>query len=377
MNEDKSARYHRLSRWLSIASLGWTAAFLVAVLASGLSARLRDLAAAAGGPAPLTVALVMVGLAALHEPIAFLLSWYRGYVVEHRYGLSRQTAAQWLADHLKGALVGGTLALLVGVPLYAAIAAWPEWWWLVAGLGFSLVMVALANLAPVLLLPLFFRFEPLDHPTLGDRLRALADRAGARIVGVYRWELGAKTSKANAALAGIGGTRRILLADTMLAEYSEDEIEVVLAHELGHHVHRDIWSGIALETILTLAGFYLAHVVLGRLGTPFGLAGQADPAGLPLLLLAAGAVSILLLPLALAVSRRHERRADRFALDLTAKPAAFVSAMKRLGVQNLAEERPSALVQWLFYSHPPLEERIAAAHAWTRPAERPGCPSGA
>jgi STE24 endopeptidase len=365
MNEDKSARYHRLSRRLSVASLAWTVVFLATVLASGLSARLRDAAAAVGGPASLTTALVILGLAALHEPVSLLLTWYRGFVVEHRYGLSRQTAAQWLADHAKGALVGGALALLLGVPLYEAIAAWPEWWWLAAGLGFSLVMVALATLAPVLVLPLFFRFEPLDHPTLGERLRALAERAGAKIVGVYRWELATKTSKANAALTGIGGTRRILIADTMLAEYSEDEIEVVLAHELAHHVHRDIWSGIALETALTVAGFYLAHLALGGLGPSFGLSGPADPAGLPLLLLAAGAVSLLLLPLALAASRRHERRADRFALDLTAKPAAFVTAMKRLGAQNLAEERPSRVVQWLFYSHPPLEERIAEAEGWT------------
>jgi len=369
MNEDKSARYHRLARRLSIVSLAWTTIFLAGVLWSGAAAWLRDGAARAGGPPALTVALTIAALGALHEPVAFLLAFYRGYLVEHRYGLSRQTVGQWLADHVKGGLVGGVLALALGVPLYAAIAAWPAWWWLVTGLAFSVVLVVLANLAPVLLLPIFFRVEPLEHPSLVDRLRALAERAGARIVGVYRWELGAKTTKANAALAGVGGTRRILIADTMLAEYSEDEIEVVLAHELAHHVFRDIWSGIALETALTLAGFFVAHLVLDRAGPVFGLAGAADPAGLPLLLLAAGAVSIVLLPAALAVSRSHERRADRFALDLTAKPSAFVSAMKRLGAQNLAEERPSRAVQWLFYSHPPLQERIDAANVWDN-AER-------
>lgn len=143
----------------------------------------------------------------------------------------------------------------------------------------------------------------------------------------------------------------------------------MLAHELAHHVFRDIWTGILLETGLTLAGFYLAHLVLERAGPVFGLTGQADPAGLPLLLLAAGAVSLVLLPAALAVSRGHERRADRFALDLTAKPSAFVTAMKRLGAQNLAEDRPSRIVRWLFYSHPPLAERIAAAQAWTPRAQ--------
>jgi STE24 endopeptidase len=175
--------------------------------------------------------------------------------------------------------------------------------------------------------------------------------------------LGEKTKKANAALAGIGGTRRILVSDTMLADYSDDEIEIVLAHELAHHVHGDIWRGLFFESVLVLAGFYVAAQALLRAVDPLRLNGPADPAGLPLLLLAAGAVSVVMLPAAHAMSRGYERRADRFALDLTKNPAAFVSAMRRLGAQNLAEEDPSKVTQWLFYSHPPIRERIAAAQA--------------
>jgi STE24 endopeptidase len=268
-------------------------------------------------------------------------------------------------DHLKGTAVG--LALVTGLAslVYWTMRATPEWWWLVSGLSFAGLLVTFAHLAPVLLLPVFFRFTPLDAPGLRERLERLAERAGARVMGVFRWELGRKTSKANAALAGIGGTRRILIADTMLDQYSDDEIEVVLAHELAHHVHRDIWTGIGYETVLTLAGFYAAHRTLAWLGPPAGLTSLADPAGLPLLLLAAGGVSFLLMPLALALSRSHERRADRFALDLTRNPSAFSSAMRRLGAQNLAEERPSRVVQWLFYSHPPLTERLEAAARWS------------
>jgi STE24 endopeptidase len=216
----------------------------------------------------------------------------------------------------------------------------------------------------VLVLPLFYRVKPLDRDALRARLLALADRAGARVLGAYEWGLAAKTRKANAALAGLGATRRILVSDTMLAEYSEDEIEVVLAHEIAHHVHGDIWKGIAFESGLIVAGFYLASRLLRALAGPMGLRGVDDIAGLPLLLLAAGAVSILMVPVAHAMSRGFERRADQFALRLTRNPAAFVSAMKRLGAQNLAEESPSRIVQWLFYSHPPVRERIAAAQAF-------------
>jgi STE24 endopeptidase len=150
----------------------------------------------------------------------------------------------------------------------------------------------------------------------------------------------------------------------MLAEYSDDEIEVVLAHELAHHVHGDIWKGIVFESGLILGGFYLAARVLRALALPLGLRDVADIAGLPLLLLAAGAVSFLAVPLAHAMSRAYERSADRFALNLTRNPEAFISAMRRLGNQNLAEEHPSKIVQWLFYSHPPMRERIAAAQAF-------------
>jgi len=245
---------------------------------------------------------------------------------------------------------------------------------LAAGL-FSLLLILFANVAPVLLLPLFFRFRPLDRPALRERLERLAAAAGARVMGVFQWDLGEKTVKANAALTGLGGTRRILIADTMLDQYSDDEIEVVLAHELAHHVHGDIWRGIVLEAALVLSGLYVADRVLRAVGPQIGVTHLADPAGIPLLLLAAGGVSVVLMPVALAVSRLLEHRADRFALDLTRNPAAFATAMRRLGAQNMAEERPSRLVRWLFYSHPPLEDRIERASRWKLPTPNSQLPS--
>src|SRR5213079_706956 len=175
--------------------------------------------------------------------------------------------------------------------VYWLIRIAPARWWIAAGIIFSLLLVVLTNLAPVLLLPLFYRVKPLDRESLRARLLSLAERAGAHVLGAYEWGLAEKTKKANAALAGIGGTRRILVSDTMLAQYSDEEIEVVLAHEIGHHVHGDIWKMIVFESALILAGFYLAARLLGALAGPVGLRGVSDVAGLPLLLLAAGAVS--------------------------------------------------------------------------------------
>src|SRR5205814_3213427 len=187
-------------------------------------------------------------------------------------------------------------------------------WWLPAGAIFALLIVGLANLGPVLLLPLFYTVKPLAQESLRARLMSLAERASARVLGVYEWGLAAKTKKANAALTGIAGTRRILVSDTMLAEYSEDEIEVVLAHELAHHVHGDIWKGLIFESALILAGFFAGARVLRAWVETAGLRGPADVAGFPLLVLAAGAVSLLVVPAAHAVLRHYERLAARVAL---------------------------------------------------------------
>jgi STE24 endopeptidase len=174
------------------------------------------------------------------------------------------------------------------------------------------------------------------------------------------------TRKANAALAGLGKTRRILLSDTLLADYSEDEIEVILAHELAHHVHRDMWRGIGVQAVALFGGFFIVDTVLRAVGDRLALRGISDPAALPVMLLISGVWSFLLMPLANAMSRAQERAADRYALATTRNVDAFVTAMKRLSQQNLAEEYPSPLVRWLFYSHPPIRERIDAARAFAR-----------
>jgi STE24 endopeptidase len=372
MNEDKATRYHRLKRRASIIWLAWGVVLLSGLLATGASAALgtaagRLVLAARIPPAlaaPAGVAIYALLLAALNEVVALPLGFYSGFLLERRYGLSTERAGQWLREHARASLIGLVLGVAGLTLLYAAIARWPTWWWVAAGTAFSLVTVALAHLGPVLLLPLFYRLTPLDRPRLRERLLALASRAGVPATGIFRWALSARTRKANAALTGLGVTRRILLSDTLVDEYSEDEIEVIIAHELAHQVHHDIWRGIAYETALASGGFYLAARLLDLFASISGIRNPADVAGLPLLLLGAGAVSVLPMPLVNALSRSHERRADRFALEATGNPVAFASAMRRLAAQNLAERRPSRLVEAIFYTHPPIEERIAMAENW-------------
>jgi STE24 endopeptidase len=365
MNEDKSARYHRLGRRAALLSTFVTVALLCAFMLSGASVALRrGIVEAAGDNATVAVALYVLILSSVVDILMMPFVFYRGFVLERHYGLATETFGHWLKDYLKAVVIGLLFAEAGAWFVYFTLRRWPDGWWLVAGMGYSLVTIMLVNIAPVLLLPLFYRFKPLEKIALRDRLTALADKAGARVMGVYEWTLSDRTRKANAALAGVGNTRRILLSDTLLSDYSDDEIEVILAHELAHHVHRDIWRAIAYDMVLTFAAFLAAHQVLQLAVTYFGLQGPSDPAGVPVLALTAGALAVVVRPVMNAISRSHERRADAFALRMTKNPSAFMSAMRRLAQQNLAEENPSRLVQAFFYTHPPIKERLRAAQNW-------------
>jgi STE24 endopeptidase len=340
---------------------------LAALLATGASAWLRDIAAAAtrrSGSSPATIALYVGILCAAWHLLALPVAWYGGLVVDRRYGLSSESAGRWLRDYLKGALLSTVIALLAAEFLYLTLRRWPRAWWAIAALGCGFGILLLTRAAPVVLLPLFYRFTPLDRPSLLARLEALCVRAGLRAVRVDEWKVGDRTPRANAALVGVGGTRRILLSDTLLAACSDEEIEVVLAHELAHHAHRDVLKGVAAQTLLLVAAFGAAAAALHaapRIAPGTATSGPSDVALLPLLLLAAGAASMLLAPAMNAMSRAHERRADAYALRLTQQPAAFISAMRRLAAQNLAEPQPGRLALWLFHSHPPVEERVERA----------------
>jgi STE24 endopeptidase len=366
VNEDKAARFHRLSRRTAALTLLLNAGLMAVLLPGGLSIALRDLGVRIAGDtsSPVTIAVVAVLLLVLIEASTLPLVFYRTFLLERRYGLSSIPLRAWAIDHLKGLGLMAVIAVAAAEVIVLTLERWPRWWWVVSAAVFGLARVVVARAAPILLLPIFYRFKPLDREALRARLESLSARAGLPVLGVYEWGLEGKTSRANAALVGVGRGRRILLSDTLLASYNEDEIEVILAHELGHHAHRDIRNGLAIELLLVVATLGAAAVALNALWPTLHLQGPADPAGLPLVLLVGGALSLLATPMLNALSRRNEHRADRFALSLTERPDAFESAMRRLAAQNLAEARPSRATLWLFHSHPPFDERIRAARTF-------------
>jgi STE24 endopeptidase len=313
---------------------------------------------------PAFAAIFAGPLAALELPLGF----YGGYVLPHRYGQSTQTLKGWIGDQLKGLLIGAPLGLLLVELLYLALRAAGDLWWLWSAAGLFVFNVVISNVAPVLIMPLFNKYVPLgdEHEELAQRLLRLAEKARTRVRGVYKFDMSRRTKAANAALTGIGSTRRIVLGDTLINEFSADEIETVLAHELGHHVHRDILIYILGGSLITTLGLYAASIAMKWAVVSFGFGSVSDPAALPALSLVMGVYGLLTMPLENAVSRWREAMADQYALEVTGKSEAFASAFVRLADQNLGEVEPERWVVWLFHSHPPLGERIAAARAWEK-----------
>jgi len=358
--------YNRVRRWLGVADFGVGFIFLIILLVTGWSGWLRDLAFRLGlQNYSLALFLYLLLLLVISKAIGIGLDYY-GFRLERRFNLSTQKFSSWIWDEVKGFLVGMVLGGIVVELLYFTIRQWPLHWWLLAWASFMGLFIVLAQLAPVVLFPIFYKFEPLESEDLRRRLVVLSERAGTRVRGVYRWKLSEKSKKANAALTGLGATRRIILADTLLDNYTPDEIEAVLAHELGHHVHRHILKSIFVQAAVTLAGFWAANWVLHYAVDRRLFESISDFADLPLLVLVATGLSFLLMPALNAYSRFNERQADRYAFESIASVEPFISSMNKLADQNLAERTPSKWVEWFFHSHPAISSRLAAAEAWGR-----------
>ena len=302
----------------------------------------------------------------LYEMVFLPLNFYSSFLLEHRFGLSRMTLKQWLVREAKQLAIGVLFGALLVEGLYALLRYASESWPLWATIGWVTFSVVLARMFPTLLLPIFYKIAPLQDESLAKRLLSLCQRVGIQALGVFRLELGVETRKANAALAGLGKTRRVLLSDTLLEQFNADEIEGVLAHELGHQRFRHISKLLLISTLGSWVAFSLTALVGGLWITPLGLRDISDIAGFPTLALWFSLLSLLTLPLQQAISRHFEWQADRFAISTTSQQGAFASALRKLAVLNLADPSPPRWVEWFFYDHPAIMKRIAAAEKTVR-----------
>jgi len=356
------ARIYALwKRGLWVIDLLLTVGLMGGVMATGLAQSWRSWVVARIPSWPLQTAIYVgvlgVGLTIFSLP----LDWFRSFTLEHRFGLSTQRLPQWLWEQFKQFTIGGALGLILVEGLVALIRLKPETWWLWAALFWMGWSVLLTRVAPIWLIPIFYKQRPLENTGLRQRLEALLNRCGTRVGGIFELDLSRTTRKANACLCGMGRTRRVLVSDTLLAAHPPEEVEVVLAHEVGHHRFHHLGILIFVSALATSFSCLLVDRT-ARFGLArFGLSGLADLAALPLIGLLFLAASLLLMPLLNGLSRRLEKQADQYALDQTDDPQAFIATMKRLAERNLAELDPPRWVEWLFYDHPSISKRIALA----------------
>ncbi len=364
MNEDKAARYHRAQRTTFWIALALCVPALIALLPGGAAVALREWlvrATALSATSPLTAVLFALSLLALVEVIELPVTVYRSRL-ERRYAAVLERPRATALDRIKSVGVNAAVVSAGTFVAYAALALSPTWWWVIAAAvaaGARALIGHRTNIYP----PTFFRCRILRRSTLRDRLEALGARAGVHSLDVYEWSPDAGTVQTNARLMGAGDRCRILLSTNLLADFSPDEVEVIVAHELGHHVHRDLRNGNRLRTVLTLVTAGVAAAALDVMWRPLGLTAPNDAAGWPILVAAAAVVRTVTEPLVKGVSRRMELRADRFAMTLTGRPDVFASTLRRLADRHLAETRPSLSTVWLFHSHPTVEQRIHAARS--------------
>ena len=357
--QQKAREYSRLLRRGSFIELGMGLVLLLALLFTPASTAVASLLAF---PSPWSAALYLLIMAAGYGVIVAPLNYYYGFLSPHRYGLSKQHLAGWLRDKIKAAGLELLLGLCLVIIVYWLLGHLAVLWWLVAAVTMFLVSLVLTWLTPTFLIPLFFKLKPLEEGELKEKLLNLAGKAGVDIAECLTMDLSSKATTANAMLSGWGKSRRIIFSDTLLRGYSSDEIEVTLAHELGHRLHHDIPKLIGIQAATFLLAFYLADLALRAGVVLFFFQGISDIAGLPWLIIVLAMLVLALQPALNWYSRRVEMAADETALALSNRPQAFIGLMTKLTDQNLTEAEPSRWAKLLFYDHPTYNERVKLAH---------------
>jgi STE24 endopeptidase len=332
-----------------------------ALWASGLSAWLwGSLQSASVWLAlPLHLGVLMLLLALIATPLLF----YGGFVVAHRYGLSTQTFGGWVADWLKSTVLALVLTTAAATLFYVTFWAAPPLWWLLFWLEAMAALIALTFVAPYVVLPLFFKPKPVEDPGVVMMIEDLVRQAGTAVAGVSQLDFSRRTHEANAAVIGFGTSRRVVLGDTLLDSFTASEIKAVVAHELGHHIHRDVPKLLAVQAVVLAIGLGVAAVVGEPLLRLFGPASLGDPAAYPLLALGVSVFGLVCLPAVNAIGRAVEADADEYAIKLVGDGRPLAAAMRRLADQNLAEERPPRWAEILIYTHPPIWRRVERAEA--------------
>ena len=357
----QAKKYSRIKLTLSLVGTTFSFIITLGIVVTGFSLRVENFVHSYTQSPYVALLLFVAVLGVLSGIISFPLSFYSGFVVEHRYNLSNQSFVQWLWEQGKAFLVSIPIAVPLMLLFYFFLREYQALWWLPVATAMFVVSMLLSKIVPVFIMPLFYKFTPLENDVLKERILLLCKNTRMNVTGIFTFNLSKTTKKANAGFTGIGKSKRIILGDTLMEHFSDDEVETVFAHELGHYVHGHIWKNILVGTLSIYAGLFITSKLYFLSLGWFGFSSVDQLAALPMLALWLGVYSLLTSPLSNVLSRKYEFEADRYALVRTGNAPAFMSTMRKLAEMNLADTAPHPVVEFLFYSHPSIEKRIHAA----------------
>jgi STE24 endopeptidase len=347
----------------SILGLALAVVFFFVWVYGGLSSNLRD---ALGGDKDLiSRILFIVVFFVISSLVEFPISYYFGFLSGKKYGLLKQNFSGWLLDNVKETATSSAIFGILMFGLYAALKAFPNVWFPVAMAGVTVFFAVILFISPTLA-KMRFKSAPLENPELEARVKKIFDASGVKLTKTSRWLFGEKTKQGNAALIPDGFGSEVLISDTLMASMQPEGIEVVLAHEIGHKVHKDLYKGLALAWLQFALIIALANVAFSSIGLQGGLRGATDIATLPVFFFVATIVGQLFSLITNANTRAAEYAADKFALEITKNPIAFEAAFRSLAKENLSDPNPPAWVEFWLHDHPTIEKRIAAARAWAK-----------
>ncbi len=359
--EKLAKKYSKTHQILSVTGTVIFFAILLILIFTGLSKKIEAVAFGytSNNYSALLIFLFIIGF--FEGIINFPLNFYSGYILEHKYDLSNQTLSKYFIEKLKGFALGMVLGIPLILAFYYILSTFGEYWWLVLGVFMFFFSIIIGRLAPTLIMPLFYKFKPIEDESLRDKILELCKKTGIKIQGIFTFDMSKNTKKANAAFTGIGKSKRIILGDTLINSFSENEIETVFAHEAGHYKKKHIVKMMITSTILTFAGLFITAKLYEASLSYFGFTGISEISALPLLFLYLSLYGLITTPISNIQSRKYEWEADTFALETTKEKESFISAMEKLADQNLADKSPNKIIEFLFHSHPSLEKRIQFA----------------
>ncbi|HRK61154.1 MAG TPA: M48 family metallopeptidase [Candidatus Omnitrophota bacterium] len=363
-DSSRAKEYQRIKKMLSLVHLLLTPALLALWVLTPLASETRQMTVSFTDNPWIQVAVFFAVFSLFFFIIDFPLSFYSGFILEHRFQLSNLSLWGWIWEMKKRAVLSFLFSLALIQGLYFLIRFQPGSWWLWAWAAYAGVSWIMGKLFPVFVVPLFYKYQTLPEGELRSRILSLLSRFGLPAANIFSLNLSKTTKKANAAFMGLGKTKRVVLSDTLLEQFTLAEVEQVVAHELGHFKHGDIWKQLGLGLAISLLCFYLGYLGMESFALGLGLQSAADPASLPLLMLIFLGIAYISMPLTNGFSRVCEYAADRFALEACRDRDVFVSMMGKLGALNLADPDPPAWYEFLFYDHPSIKKRILAAQKW-------------